>query len=100
MYDGSLIRELEGSSTGTINTVSINDKGTFFVSGGSDRIVKVCFYYLFILERILAVFSPFTLINHLSFSSTLFRLGYKSRRSGLMTKGSAISSELGTVVAF
>eukprot|EP00002_Diphylleia_rotans_P013043 TRINITY_DN253_c0_g1_i1.p1 TRINITY_DN253_c0_g1~~TRINITY_DN253_c0_g1_i1.p1 ORF type:complete len:608 (-),score=132.32 TRINITY_DN253_c0_g1_i1:424-2247(-) len=44
VYDGSLIREMEGSASGVMNTLSINDKGVFFLSGGSDRLLKLWAY--------------------------------------------------------
>lgn len=40
-YDGSMIRELEGSKSGSINALGMSSKGTAFVSGGDDRLVKV-----------------------------------------------------------
>lgn len=40
-YDGSMIRELDGSQGGSINTMDISSDGRFFVSAGDDRIVKV-----------------------------------------------------------
>lgn len=39
--DGSNVRELEGS-TGSINTLDISANGKYFVSGGDDKLVKVC----------------------------------------------------------
>ena len=41
VYDGSQIRELEGSKTGSINGIDISSCGRFFVTGGDDRVVKV-----------------------------------------------------------
>lgn len=41
VYDGSQIRELEGSKTGSINGIDISSCGHFFVTGGDDRVVKV-----------------------------------------------------------
>jgi WD40 repeat protein len=40
-YDGSMIRELEGSMSGAINAMDISDCGNFIVSGGDDKLVKV-----------------------------------------------------------
>ena len=40
-YDGSMIRELEGSMSGAINAMDISDCGNFVVSGGDDKLVKV-----------------------------------------------------------
>lgn len=44
VYDGSPIRELEGSQTGTIYGLHITQDGKYFVSGGEDRLVKVWDY--------------------------------------------------------
>jgi len=43
-YDGSMIRELEGSMSGAINAMDISDCGNFIVSGGDDKLVKVWKY--------------------------------------------------------
>lgn len=43
-YDGSMIRELEGSKSGSINALGMSSKGTAFVSGGDDRLVKVLLF--------------------------------------------------------
>ena len=40
-FDGSMIRELDGSSGGSINTMDISADGKYFVSGGDDRLIKV-----------------------------------------------------------
>jgi WD40 repeat protein len=40
-FDGSLIRELEGSQSDSINGLDISQDGKFFVIGGSDKLVKV-----------------------------------------------------------
>ena len=58
-FDGSMIRELDGSSGGSINTMDISADGKYFVSGGDDRLIKVTtrhvksipFKFSFILER-------------------------------------------------
>ena len=42
-YDGSQIRELEGSQTDSINGMDIN--GSYFVTGGGDKLVKVRWSY-------------------------------------------------------
>ena len=42
-FDGSMIRELDGSKGGSINTMDISADGKYFVSGGDDRLIKVCF---------------------------------------------------------
>lgn len=41
MYDGSQIRELEASRSGSINGMDLTKDGTIFVTGGDDKIVKV-----------------------------------------------------------
>lgn len=41
VYDGSQIRELEGSKTGSINGIDISSCGRYFATGGDDRVVKV-----------------------------------------------------------
>ena len=58
-FDGSMIRELDGSSGGSINTMDISADGKYFVSGGDDRLIKVTILHVksipfkcpFILER-------------------------------------------------
>ena len=40
-FDGTLIRELEASQSDTINGLDISPDGSFFVIGGSDKLVKV-----------------------------------------------------------
>lgn len=40
-YDGSLIRELDGSLTDSVNAVDVSEDGVYIVSGGNDKIVKV-----------------------------------------------------------
>lgn len=42
--DCTVIREIEASKTGEINGLDISADGTFFVTGGGDRIVKVWGY--------------------------------------------------------
>lgn len=44
VLDGTVVRELEGSPTGTINSIDISPDGTLFMSGGNDQIVKVWRY--------------------------------------------------------
>lgn len=46
VYDGSMVREKEGSKVGQINCLSVNPTGEFFVSAGSDCIVKLWNYEL------------------------------------------------------
>jgi cilia- and flagella-associated protein 52 len=40
-YDGSMIRELDGSLSGSVNALDISTDGTYFVSGGDDKLIKV-----------------------------------------------------------
>ena len=40
-YDGSLIRDLEGSTAAAINSLDISQDGSFFVTGSNDFLVKV-----------------------------------------------------------
>ncbi|KAK5642123.1 hypothetical protein RI129_008290 [Pyrocoelia pectoralis] len=42
--DGNLVREIEGSTSGAINSLDISDDGVHFVSAGDDQIVKVWKY--------------------------------------------------------
>ncbi|KAF3687519.1 Cilia- and flagella-associated protein 52 [Channa argus] len=44
VYDGSAIRELEGSKSGAINGLHISQDGKHFVTGGDDKLVKVWNY--------------------------------------------------------
>ncbi|NXL84808.1 CFA52 protein, partial [Alectura lathami] len=44
VYDGSAIRDLEGSPSGSINGMDITSDGTYFVTGGDDRLVRVWDY--------------------------------------------------------
>ncbi|KAL7042784.1 hypothetical protein ACKWTF_001277 [Chironomus riparius] len=46
VYDGSLVREKEGSKFGPINCLDLNTVGEYFVSAGSDCIVKLWNYEL------------------------------------------------------
>lgn len=41
IYDGSLIREVEGSKSSALNTLDITANGKYFATGGSDQVVKV-----------------------------------------------------------
>lgn len=43
-FDGVLIRMLDGSEEGEINTLSITSDGEYFVSGGEDKTVKMWGY--------------------------------------------------------
>lgn len=42
--DGSMIRELEGSGAGALNTIDISPDGQYFVTGGNDSFVKFWSY--------------------------------------------------------
>ncbi|XP_066999965.2 cilia- and flagella-associated protein 52 [Anabrus simplex] len=44
VYDGSLIRELEGSNCAALNTLDISADGHMFVTGGCDQYVKLWDY--------------------------------------------------------
>ncbi|CAO2643666.1 Cilia- and flagella-associated protein 52 [Lemmus lemmus] len=44
VFDGSVIRELEGSMSGSINGMDITQEGGHFVTGGHDHLVKVWDY--------------------------------------------------------
>ncbi|CAH8622139.1 unnamed protein product [Heterobilharzia americana] len=44
VYDGSLIRQLDGSRSGSINGMDITTDGDTFVTGGNDKLVKVWKY--------------------------------------------------------
>lgn len=46
VYDGSLVREKEGSKVGPINCLAINSTGDYFVSSGNDCIVRLWNYEL------------------------------------------------------
>ncbi|XP_014677656.1 PREDICTED: cilia- and flagella-associated protein 52-like [Priapulus caudatus] len=43
-YDGSQIRELDGSISGSINALDISADGEHFVTGGDDKLIKVWTY--------------------------------------------------------
>lgn len=43
VFDGSLVRHVEGSSKGCINWLSINSSGEMFASCGDDQMIKVTF---------------------------------------------------------
>ncbi|GCC31559.1 hypothetical protein chiPu_0010018 [Chiloscyllium punctatum] len=40
VYDGSAIRELDGSLSGSVNGMDITTDGSFFVTGGEDKLIK------------------------------------------------------------
>jgi len=39
--DGSVMRELDGSVTGSVNALDVSADGMYFVCGGDDKMVKV-----------------------------------------------------------
>lgn len=43
-FDGQAIRVLEGSEEGELSTLSISNNGSYFVSGGGERLVKLWDY--------------------------------------------------------
>lgn len=43
-YDGSPIRELDGTKSGSINGLDISPDGIYFVTGGEDKLLKVWKY--------------------------------------------------------
>ncbi|VDQ01461.1 unnamed protein product [Trichobilharzia regenti] len=45
VYDGSMIRQLDGSRSGSINGMDITTDGDTFVTGGNDKLVKVRYVY-------------------------------------------------------
>ncbi|XP_001607842.2 cilia- and flagella-associated protein 52 [Nasonia vitripennis] len=42
--DGSMVREVEGSGSGALNSINISPDGQYFVTGGNDSIVKLWSY--------------------------------------------------------
>lgn len=46
VLDGTLVREVEGSTSGAINALDISEEGSVFVTGGNDQIVKLWNYQL------------------------------------------------------
>nr|CAD7409381.1 unnamed protein product [Timema cristinae] len=44
VYDGSLVRELEGSTASGLNALDVNSKGDLIVTGGNDQVIKPCLY--------------------------------------------------------
>ncbi|EAT39137.1 AAEL009035-PA [Aedes aegypti] len=45
-FDGSLVREVEGSKSGPINAIDMNMTGEYFVSAGTDQVVRLWDYQL------------------------------------------------------
>ena len=43
IFDGSMIRELEGSKSGSVNAMDISREGSQFVTGGDDKLIKVLY---------------------------------------------------------
>nr|CAD7446903.1 unnamed protein product [Timema bartmani] len=44
VYDGSLVRELEGSTASGLNALDVNSKGDLIVTGGNDQVIKLWKY--------------------------------------------------------
>ncbi|KAF5305612.1 hypothetical protein FQR65_LT07692 [Abscondita terminalis] len=44
VFDGNLVREVEGSPSGAINSLDISSDGVLFTTGGNDQIVKLWKY--------------------------------------------------------
>ena len=40
--EGERIRELDGSISGSVNAIDISPDGRYLVTGGDDRMIKVC----------------------------------------------------------
>ena len=45
-YDGSLVREKEGSKLGPVNCLDVNNTGEYFISSGTDMVVRLWNYEL------------------------------------------------------
>ncbi|XP_075232262.1 cilia- and flagella-associated protein 52 [Lycorma delicatula] len=45
VFDGSLIREVEGSTSSALNTLDITNDGKYFLTGGTDQILKLWKYH-------------------------------------------------------
>ena len=59
-FDASLIRDLEGSMSGGINSMDIPPNGDFFVTGGNDKLVKVTFPLIMTKLLVIVVYSNLT----------------------------------------
>lgn len=44
VFDASLVRDIEGSSNGAVNSLSINSTGEVFATAGNDQIIKLWNY--------------------------------------------------------
>lgn len=44
VFDGNLVREIEGSTSGAINSLDISSDGILFATGGNDQIIKLWKY--------------------------------------------------------
>ncbi|XP_073974180.1 cilia- and flagella-associated protein 52 isoform X2 [Rhodnius prolixus] len=44
VFDGSLVREIEGSKSAALNTLDISKNGLYMVTGGNDQYVKLWLY--------------------------------------------------------
>ena len=44
VFDGSQVREIDGSKSSSINTLDVSQDGGYFVTGGDDRVIKVWKY--------------------------------------------------------
>ena len=50
-FDGSQIRELEGSTRGSIDGMDLSPDGLHYVTGGDDKEVVVCHVLMFYFPR-------------------------------------------------
>nr|XP_046266536.1 cilia- and flagella-associated protein 52 [Scatophagus argus] len=76
VYDGTAIRELEGSKSGAINGMHISQEGKHFVTGGDDKLLKVWDYMEGIVTHIgIAHGGSITSVKLCSNNSTLISTG-------------------------
>ena len=54
-YDGSLIRDFEGSTASGLNTLDITGDGNYIVTGGNDQMVKVRFIHILFFNVVYAI---------------------------------------------